>query len=237
MQSFDLGGASAFLDQLPTYQEILQEAKEGEVQFLWQIRAEADRDCNWLNLPSVISRAVDREFAKWVTTSSCGSAVNRPKIVCFAFHINFQQEMPYSWVASKCIVLSNGARRIRKPRKQFAVVNFNRETLELQICEGEWAKVRCVRVTYDKPAEVLVEASLEDLLRDRLAVYGDSDAEEEEKEDLVANAAEEAADAAEAEGFNMEIPAPLGDGHQDEVDEKDIEKDMGPFFFSRNLAG
>lgn len=204
------------LDDLgcPSYSEILAESYEGEIQYLWQLQKDArhPEDNDWIVLPVCVGKVLDREYARWVTSSD---TTKLQPVYTFGIHLGFKTEISYGWQDKRTKLQADGSRTLIRPQKQILILNFNRPAVELKMDSGTWRKVRCVKVTHETPGEVVVESDLQDLLKDRLRCYENSDDEgdQQETEDVVER--NEQAEQAEEEGFLVE--ALVGDGLEEDV--------------------
>ena len=212
---FEAGPDECFgsLDDLgcPSYSEILAESYEGEVQYFWQLQKDATHpeDNDWIVLPVCVGKVLDREYARWVTSSD---NTKLQPVFTFGIHLALKSEISYGWQDKRTKALADQSRTLIKPQKNILMLNFNRRAVELKLDSGIWRKVRCVKVTHETPGEVVVEADLHDILKDRLHAYENSDDECAEKpaEEIV-----EQDEQAEQEGFVQE-PI-LGDGFEEDV--------------------
>ena len=204
------------LDDLgcPSYSEILAESYEGEVQYFWQLQKDARHleDNDWIVLPVCVGKVLDREYARWVTSTD---TTKLQPVFTFGIHLAFKSEISYGWQDKRTKVQADHSRTLIKPQKNILMLNFNRRTVELKMDSGIWRKVRCVKVTHETPGEVVVESDLHDILKDRLHAYANSDDEGggEQAEEIVEQ--NEQNEQAEEEGFVLE-PV-LGDGFEEDV--------------------
>lgn len=203
--------------ELPSYAELLEQAEPGEVMYLWQMKTDdvVDDSADWINLPTVISRILDREYARYINTSS---TVKLRDVSSFGVHIQFESEAKYQWFHDKTKLLSDGSRTWVKPNKRVRVLllNFNRQSLELQVDSGDFHKVRCVRITHESAGEIVQESSLAGILQERLRGYMQADLDSDGEAEHDQEQHDQDAEAAEQEGLGLEAQRGGVDAGDDE---------------------
>ena len=177
----------AALDR-PSHADVLTLAAPGEVIYLWQMRKERqgqgdpvpndDVLPDWTDLPTILSNALDREYAKYVNTTG-----PMKKVVPIVINVGLGVEMRYVWMKENLTHDDDGNVSVKKTktgrnRGQYLLVRFNRESLSIQLDAAPWAQVRCVKITHAGD-EAIQQGAMSDLLKHRLAVYID-DVEEED---------------------------------------------------------
>lgn len=83
----------------PGMHEILETALPGEVRFVWQMQ-KTENEEEWINLPQVVSRCLDREYAKF----ACLTGATQKSMAHFCIHVGFGTEMRYSWIMEQSIL-------------------------------------------------------------------------------------------------------------------------------------
>ena len=190
----------------PSYAELLDQADPGEIMYLWQMKKQevVDDSADWINLPTVISRIMDREYARYINTTS---TVKLRDVSSFGVHVQFESEVKYQWFHDKTKLLSDGSRAFLKPNAKGRVLllNFCRPSLELQVNSGAFRKVRCVRITHESAGEIVQESSLAGILQERLQGYMQADLDSDGEAEHDQEQHDEDAEAAEQEGLGLAL--------------------------------
>ena len=144
----------------PCCAEILQTVEPGEVAYLWQMRVEE----SWTILPTLIRRALDREYATWVCRGT-----KQLKPMCSAgFHLRFNQEMKVQHLLEKTRLDADGSRHLPSDSKHWLIMNFHRERLEIRLDTDDWRKIRCVKLTHEEAGQVVNAPQLQSILTSRM---------------------------------------------------------------------
>ncbi|CAE7900180.1 unnamed protein product [Symbiodinium microadriaticum] len=194
----------------PSCAEILLSAAAGEVHYVWQyLDAGA-----WQNLPTCISRLLDREYARF---SNPGK--QQPKrYSSIVIHAIFRHEMKKTWVMENTAALPDGTRTVLptakgKKRSNYLLANFDRQTLSLGFEGRSPVKVRCAKLTHEAH-EMIAEGALAHIFQDRLREYADD--------------ADDAQSASAPEEVNMEDDQGLPPGQDDADQDGDGDHEMMP---------
>ena len=99
-------------------------------------------------------------------------------LVAFGIHVNLGLEMSWKSLHEKSQEDEHGVRTLRKQSRAILVITFDRRNVRVSLDGHPWQKVRCVKVSSEDGARVLVREDLVSLLRDRMGQY----ASEEENE-------------------------------------------------------
>ena len=97
--------------------------------------------------------------------------------------VNLGIELKLSTLLEKTQEAADGSRRLQKPSRAILVVSFDRRQVQVSLDGAPWAQVRCVKVSSDEGASVLVQSELVDLLKNRLLEYASDGEDEENQED------------------------------------------------------
>ena len=173
----------------PSSAEILQAAGPGDVHYAWQYedvlpQPEAAATTVWRNLPHCLSRLLDREYAAYLHPHKDAPPPKATSTV--VVHVTFRHEMKKSWVLDNTRVQPTGGRQLTptpkgKPRKNYLLVNFDRDALKLDFDYRAPCRVRCAKISYDSQT-IIEQADLAALLRERLQPYMGGGNSEDQRE-------------------------------------------------------
>ena len=119
------------MQRQPCYAETLDTLAAGEVRYMWQMEnvgaAAADvQSADWVNLPSVMSRCLDREYAKYLMHIDGPSPRD---LSSFGISVNLEVEVSWTLLAERTYTDQHGLRQLRKPSKAILVVTFDRRSV------------------------------------------------------------------------------------------------------------
>ena len=225
---------------ITSYNEILQQALPGEIQYIWQMAKNKNGpdDVDFLVLPTCISKVLDREYARWVCANP---DLHLREIVGFGIHVGFGTEARVGWFNERTYTDREGCKQFRKHSSKVMAINFDRANLNIKLDASPWYKVRCIKVTHEDAGMVIQEGELRSVLQQRLADYLGADCSDESDHDGCEEHHEQAAlqEAAEAEGLaeglGLAERQALGDGFDQQLEEN--AEHMQELFLLQNHVG